>query len=255
MPVWVSIVLPIGTLVLGSVLTMAQQARSDRRADERARRARREEFLTGNFDTHRSSMLDMQELVRDLFSAYQAEKQRRVKDGFYQYMNDFPVRDSSVKVFRRADMILKGMDAVKNASSDEERDALVEASMGELQVAKNELAGLMDDLHAMNAVLETKYAFWTEFVHFMPKLRLCMLRSGSNSVLYSGEAFIHAIFKWSEYNQLDNREKDFAEQVRVAYSAVNRALSNALTFGPYDTYEASGNRNPDGKGVNQAEKE
>lgn len=255
MPVWVSIVLPIGTLVLGSVLTMAQQARSDRRADERAKRARRAEFLTSNFDTHRSAMLDMQELVRDIFAAYQAEKQRRVKDGFYQYMKDFPFRDSAVKVFRRAGTVLKDMDAVKNASSDEERDALVEASMGELKVAKNELAGLTDDFHAMIAVLETKYPFWTEFMQFIPKLRLCMFRSGSNSVLYSGEAFIHAVFKWSEYNQLNDREKDLAEQVQVAYSTVNRALSNALTFGPYDTYEAPGNRNPDDKGVNQAEKE
>jgi hypothetical protein len=255
MPEWVNIVLPIGTLALGSLLTMVGQALNDRRADERARRARREEFLSSSFDVHRSAMLDMQELVGELFAAYQSEKQRRSNDGFYQYMKGFPIRNSVLKVFGRTSSLLEGMDAIKDASSDKERDALVKASAAQVKVARKELAGLTDDFHAMNAVLETLYPFWGEFKQFIPKLRLCMLRSGSNSVLYSGEEFINAIFKWSDYFQLNDHEKILSEQVRVAHSEVNRALSNALKFGPYDTYEAYKDSSPDGERPNRAETE
>ena len=235
---WINIVLPIGTLVLGSVLTMAGQALKDRRVDERERRARREEFLTGNFETHRSAMLEMQDLVRDLHAAYQAERQRRIDDGFYRYMKDFPIRDRVLKFFSGADSFMTDLDAIKNASSDAERNVLIEASTKNLKVAKEEAARTAGEMRNLGAVLETLNPFWEELAGFMPKLRLCMLRSGSNSVLYSGEELINAVFKWSEYFQLEGRQEDLREQVRVAYQTANRALSNALKFGPYDKYDA-----------------
>jgi hypothetical protein len=216
---------------------MVGQARSDRRAEERARLARREEFLTNNFDMHRAAMLDMQELVQNLFDAYQAERRRRDTDGFYQYMKDFPIRDSTRKIIGKTESIFEGIDAVVNASTDVERKALVEASMRELNEYRQEIYGLDNDFERMSTVMESLYPFWTEFAQFSSKMRLCMFRSGSNSVIYSGEAFIHAVFKWTEYYQRNDNETTLAEKVQVSYSGANRALSNALKFGPYDKHE------------------
>jgi hypothetical protein len=204
----------------------------------RERRARREEFLTGNFETHRSAMLEMQELIRDLYAAYQAERKRRIDDGFYRYMKDFPIRDRMVKVYSGANSLMTDLDAIKDAPSDAERNALIEASTRNLKAAKEELGRTTDEIHNLGAVLETLNPFWEEFAGFVSKLRLCMLRSGSNSVLYSGEELINAVFKWSEYFQLERRQEDLREQVRVAFQTANRALSNALKFGPYDKYDA-----------------
>lgn len=237
MPVWGTAVLSIGTLVLGAILTMVGQARSDRRAQERARLARREEFLTNNFDMHRSAMLDMQELVRNLFAAFQAERRRRDADGFYQYMKDFPIRDSCQKIMSRAESIFKGIEAVKNASPGAERDALVEVSREEMNESRQELDAWGNDFEGMFTLMKDLYPFWTEFARVSSQMRLCMFRSGSNSVVYSGEAFIHAIFKWTEYYQRNDNETTLAEKVEVSYSGTNRALSNALKFGPYDKYE------------------
>jgi hypothetical protein len=237
MPIWGTVVLSIVTLVLGAILTMIGQARSDRRTEERARLARREEFLTNNFDMHRSAMLDMQELVRDLFAAYQGERRRRDSDGFYQYMKDFPIRDSVQKISSRTELIFNGIDAVKNAPAGAERDALVEASMKELKESRREMQALGSDFEKMSTVMEGLYPFWGEFAQFSTKMRLCMFRSGSNSVVYSGEAFIHAVFKWTEYYLRNDDETALAEKVEVSYSGANRALSNALKFGPYDKYE------------------
>jgi hypothetical protein len=237
MPIWGTVVLSVGTLVLGAILTMFGQARSDRRAEERARLARREEFLTNNFDVHRSAMLDMQELVRDLFAAHQAERRRRDADGFYQYMKDFPIRDSAQKIGNRVESMFAGIDAVKNASTDAERDALVDASMKELKESLQEMEALSSGFEGMFAVMEGTYPFWAEFAQFSSKMRLYMFRSGSNSVVYSGEAFIHALFKWSEYYLRNDNETTLAEKVQVSYTGANRALSNALKFGPYDKYE------------------
>jgi len=237
MPVWGTVVLSVGTLVLGAILTMVGQARSDRRAEGRAQLARREEFLTNNFDMHRSAMLDMQELVRNLFAAYQAEIRRRDDDGFYQYWKDFPILDHFQKITSRAESIFEGIEAVKNASTDAERDALVKASMQELNESRQELHAMGNDSERMSTVMETLYPFWAEFAQFSSKMRLCMFRSGSNSVIYSGEAFIYAVFKWIEYCQRDDNETTLAKKVEVSYTGANRALSNALKFGPYDEYE------------------
>jgi hypothetical protein len=216
---------------------MVGQARSDRRAEERARLARREDFLTNNFDVHRSAMLDMQELVRNLFAAYQAERRRRDADGFYQYMKDFPVRDSFQKITSRAESIFDGIEAVINASPGAERDALVEASRKEMNESCQEFDALGNDFKGMFTLMEGLYPFWAEFAQLSSKMRLCMLRSGSNSVFYSGETFIHAVFKWTEYYQRNDNETILAEKVEVSCSGTNRALSNALKFGPYDKYE------------------
>jgi hypothetical protein len=235
---WVTVVLPIGTLALGSVLTMTGQAFNDRRANERERRARREGFLAGNFEMHRAAMLEMQELMRDLYDSYLTEKNRRMNDGFYEYMKEFPLRNATSKLFQDSISIMEDLEAIKDAPSDEERKVLALASAARLKTARKEMEKYKDELVNLGGVLETLYPFWGELKEFITKLRLCGFRSGSNSVLFSSENLIEAVFKWSEYYQLNAHQEDLSSRVVIAYQEANRALSNALTFGPYDNYDA-----------------
>lgn len=269
MPAWVNIVLPIATLVLGSLLTMAGQALRDRRMDERDKRARYEGFLAGNFEMHRSAMLEMQEQVKNFFDTFWTEKQRRTNEGFYQYFKDWPLGElikkearTVVSVEEMTDaitgtspiLVKEILDAIRNASSDAERRELENALTNVLKAATKEVERRREkmerrleeakrmlekaemvrgEIENLSTVLASLYPFWNEYAQFASKLRVNMYRSGSNSVVKSGEAFIDAIQKWNEYYSADGSQSEFTEQVRTARHELNRALANALKFGPY----------------------
>lgn len=233
---WVHIVLPIATLVLGSLLTMAGQALRDRRMDERERRARREVFLAGNFEMHRSAMLEMQELVRDFYDAFYKEKQRRIEDGFYRYMEARPLREIRERMGHGVTSIEEMTNAIKNASSDAERKELINSLTEDLKASAKEAEQARDEIEKMGTVMASLYPFWEDYTRFAGKLRICMYRSGSNSVVNSSEALIDAIYKWNEYYGSDGSQDELTDQVRTARYELNRALSNALKFGPYDQY-------------------
>jgi hypothetical protein len=266
MPAWVNIVLPIATLVLGSLLTMAGQALRDRRMDERDKRARYEGFLAGNFEMHRSAMLEMQEQVKNFFDTFWTEKQRRTNEGFYQYFKDWPLGElikkearTVVSVEEMTDAIIgttpisvkEISDAIINASSDTERCELENALTNVLKAATKEVGEkterrleeakrmleeaemVREETENLSTVLASLYPFWNEYAQFAGKLQVNMYRSGSNSVVKSGEAFIDAIHKWNEYYRADGSQSGFTEQVQTARHELNRALANALKFGPY----------------------
>jgi hypothetical protein len=233
---WVHIVLPIATLVLGSLLTMAGQALRDRRMEERDRRARREGFLASNFEMHRSAMLKMQELVRDFYDAFYKEKQRRINDGFYQYMEAGPLRGIREKMGHSVTLSEQMTNAIVDASSDAERKELINSFTKDLKAATKEAERVRDEIDKMGTVMASLYPFWEEYVRFAGKLRICMYRSGSNSVVYFSEALIDAIYKWNEYYGSDGSQDELTDQLRTARYELNRALANALKFGPYDKY-------------------
>lgn len=233
---WIHIVLPIATLVLGSLLTMAGQALRDRRMEERDRRARREGFLTNNFDMHRSAMLEMQELVRDFYDAFHKEKRRRIYGGFYRYMEAQPLRETRERMGHSFASVDKMTNAIVNASSDAERKELINSFDKDVRIATQEVGQARDEIDRMAAVMAGLYPFWEEYVRFADKLRICMNRSGSNSVVNSGEALIRAIYEWTEYYRSDGTQDELTDQVRTARYELNRALANALKFGPYDKY-------------------
>ena len=230
---WVQIFLPIATLVLGSLLTIAGQVLRDRRMEEKEQRARREAFLASNFEMHRSAMLEMQELVRDFYDAFFKEKQRRTNEGFYQYFEAGPLRGIPEKMVHDAALIEEKTNAMKNASSDAERKELIDSLIADAGAAVKEAEQARDEIQKSATFLATLYPFWKEYARYVSKLRLCMHRSGSNSVVKAGEALIDAIYKWNEYYRSDRSQDELADRVRTARYELNWALANALKFGPY----------------------
>lgn len=235
---WVQIVLPIVTLVLGSLLTMAGQALRDRRMEERDRRTRREGFLASNFEVHRSAMLEMQDLVRDFYDSFQKEKQRRITDDFYRYMEARPLQDIQEKVNHSVSLVGEMTNGIINASSDAERKKLIDSLTADVRATTKEAEQARAEIDNMGIVMAGLYPFWEEYARFAGKLRICMYRSGSNSVVDSGETLIRVIYKWNEYYRSDGSQDELTDQVRAARYELNRALANALKFGPYDKYDS-----------------
>jgi hypothetical protein len=60
---WAASLIPVGTLALGSVLTMVGQARSDRRVSRRERDSRRDDFRIRRYEIERDTLLALQDAL------------------------------------------------------------------------------------------------------------------------------------------------------------------------------------------------
>jgi len=233
---WLDIILPIFTLILGAALTMASQAIQDRRIAAREKRAQRQSFMAANFEVHRSAILEMQEVVRDYYQAFLTEKARREDEGFYRYFDERRPRAMTAELlsgFERVDRINEAIEAV--TSGDIQRRELDKVIKKETKDAASSLEKMTEYFTEMRTTMESLYPFWDQSVQFIHRLRLCEFRSGSNSAVKFGEAYLDSIFKWTE-QYVSGRSNELAEEVRKSRHELDRALANALKYGPYDTY-------------------
>lgn len=236
---WVNILLPIATLIIGSVLTMLGQALSDRRREAGEERARKEQFRVGNFDIHRTAMLDMQELLRAFGDAVTAESIRRRQSGEYEYFDVFRVKPEEhrqrIAVFM--DWQKETSERIRNGEITEDKreefNAEVVRKMREVVEVAEES---MSDAKESGRYIEARWPFFDELVKAAGEMRLRMQRSGSNSVVWCGEEYIQTVFKWSECLASAGVAERY-DQVRKSRVRLDRALSNALTFGPYDKFD------------------
>lgn len=70
MSVWLTSVLPVGTLVVGAALTMAGQALSDRRTRFRERQAREDAFRIESFKLERETLIALQDQLDELYREF-----------------------------------------------------------------------------------------------------------------------------------------------------------------------------------------
>src|SRR5258708_17876152 len=170
---WVNTALPIATLVLGSLLTMAGQALRDRRAAAQEQRARREGFMAGNFEVHRTAMLEMQEIVRNCYLAFMHERRRRNADGFYEYFNKNPMQDYSSEMSAMTRGVLENLERFRVASSRAERQeirdefSLMTKSFAE---TTSKIERVFDEQRVQ---IEGLHPFWKLYPELIYKLRLC----------------------------------------------------------------------------------
>jgi hypothetical protein len=248
MTTWAGTLLPIGTLVIGSLLTMGGQALRDRRAEKKEERVRREAFRVGNFEMHRSAMLEMQELVSDTFTGFLKEKHRREREGYYEYFDGRPFRKAEeFKEFLAVGLGLVILRQQMEDATEEERAEAVANRLAEAIDLHGDFATwvteykemsewIRDLTEATTAAMQSRSPYLEEFSGLVGKLRLCMYRSGSNSVVSGGTKLIEDIYSWERCIRTEGTDV-FVDRARDSYRKLDRALSNALTFGPYDPLE------------------
>jgi hypothetical protein len=233
---WVNIVLPIVTLIVGSGLTLLGQALGDRRKEASDIRARKEQFKIGNFEMHRAAMLELQEIVRDLANALIAEEIRRMDSDereFFETSRSVP-RDQ-MSVLNEHLEWLNGVNVPVKGASEEEKRAFTEGvRMRSSQFA--EVSEKMTDyVGESRKYFEERGPFYDEMVKFINNMRLRMYRSGSNTVVRYGEEYIQAVAKWNDLLVSEGSD-ELLEEAREARFRLDRALSNALTYGPFDKF-------------------
>lgn len=239
---WINILLPIATLVIGSGLTMLGQALSDRRREESERKVRKEQFRIDNFDVHRTALLEMQEAVRDLAIATGEERARRKNSGDYEFFDSFrskPERNRQELVEHLAWMEREGARLKDGGLSKNEANKIAEEvadrSREVLEVAKNSRTYAEESCR----YFDRRWVFHDGLIKSIYKLRLCMYRSGSNTVVQYGEEYVQAIASWNEYLVSEGNDELYG-QTRSSRYVLDRVISNALTSGPYDTFKGGG---------------
>ncbi|WP_433464212.1 hypothetical protein [Spirillospora sp. CA-128828] len=80
---WATALIPVGSLLAGSALTMWGQALTDRRVLSRERAARQEQFTVTRYELDRATLTELQQIVLDLHEAVVATT-RPWKDGHYE---------------------------------------------------------------------------------------------------------------------------------------------------------------------------
>lgn len=249
MEMWADTLLPIGTLIIGSLLTMGGQALHDRRMADKEKQARREAFRSDNFEIHRAAMLEMQEVLSDGFGLFIGEKCRREEEEYYAYFDSKPWQKAlDFKHELAIGMQMAELSKHLVGASDQER---AEAAADLLEGYINQAGGYeefirrLEEMYQwetemvqrMRVLTESRIPFSEKLASFFGKLRICMYRSGSNSVVFCGQNLIEAIYKWDCCIR-EESAGELADQVRAARFELDRAISNALTFGPYDTYKS-----------------
>lgn len=189
---------------------------------------------------HRTAMLEMQEAIRDLTISIGSESVRRRQSGEYEFFDSFRAKpgEYSRRFAEHLDWMQRMGERINNERLPEgERYALG----AEVAKRSREIAEVAEDTRSYaeesGRYFDERWVFYDEFVKSIYKLRLCMYRSGSNTVVRCGEEYIRAVAKWNE-RIVSEGTGELYEQVRKSRARLDRALANALTSGPYDTFKA-----------------
>jgi hypothetical protein len=188
--------------------------------------------MASNFEVHRQAILEMQELVQECFRAYLQERRRRESEGLYDFFKQWPNIDDIMT--RHTNDTARIIREIQSTTSESDKGRLVVELRDQFKSDTEELRDAARRVDELSEITHTLAPFWNQLGDISYKLRLCMLRSGSNAVVEAGEAFIRAVLEWSDLFSAGRREDELSEKVRVANSDLHRSLANALAYGPYN---------------------
>jgi hypothetical protein len=182
-------------------------------------------------------MLEMQEIVEASFRSFLEERARRLAAKDYEFAESHSVADTE----RDYQVISEAIEQISHFSVDavntsrEDRSRELKALKAQVHVIENASHKIASVFKAYASLVEKHGPFFTLFTEYIYRLRMCMHRSGNNAVVNYGNDYIDAIYRWAD-NLSFAPEKELFESVRAARYQIDRALSNALTFGPYNKF-------------------
>jgi hypothetical protein len=203
MTTWATVLITLGSLVIGSVLTMLGQAFMDRRARSREREARREEFVIRNFDTHKEALLKVQELVNEIARRVSAENLRKIDEGVYAYFESKPSR----RIVSDMMSIAQGVQDLGQLA-EENKPPLTKYEIKNLEREIRRITKDMPstmariqsetDMMANQAMFGKTQEFRHDLVRLIQDLTLNMYRTGSESVISAVRDYLDAALAYSD---------------------------------------------------------
>ncbi|TDB96912.1 hypothetical protein [Actinomadura sp. 7K534] len=233
---WISAVIALASLTIGSGLTIIGQLLTDKRAFRRDRIGRREEFRNNNFEVQRVALFQIQETLASLTQQTHMEKVRREVSGEYNYFDTQPNKNigSSMTQFGEAVENLFNLSReVEQYSQEEFLKRTTKESESALRSSRN-LEKLAQEFHAETTkILDARKSFSLELRDSLRTLQINIDRSGSSSVMEAGNHYFFAILKWNDRFVSDGT-RDLFNDVIAAEHKLRSSISKALRLGPYD---------------------
>jgi hypothetical protein len=94
---WVALVVPVVSLIAGSLLTMWAQGRGDRRTFERERQARLDTFVIKRYEFDRDTLIELQQILLGLHQAMLGDRPTRVDLDAMRQLNHVRLLESRVE--------------------------------------------------------------------------------------------------------------------------------------------------------------
>jgi hypothetical protein len=234
---WPTVLIALGSVAVGSILTMIGQAFADRRVRSRDREARREDFLARNFDTQREALLKVQELADEIAASVLEEDRRKVEDGVYAYFESKPnkrVGEDMMSLVTKVQELQTVGNSYQSPWSEAEKKEV------EKEIRRIIRDG-PDAINRINAEMETmiSYAMSDKRKEFLlslgalfQTLTLNMYRTGSDAVVSAVNNFMNAVV---EYNgRLVMRDiEEYQEEARKARVRLHEVIARELKRGPF----------------------
>lgn len=181
----------------------------------------------------------MQELVRSFADAVTAESIRGEQSGKYEYFDLFHVKPDryhqQIAVF--VDWQKQASERIRNGEIAEDQQKVFSAEVVQKMSEAVQGAGAwITDARESAKYIEGRWPFFDELAKATEDIRLRTHGPGSNTVLRCGEEYIQAVFQWNELLATAGVAERY-ERVRKSRIRLDRALSNALTSGPWDTFD------------------
>lgn len=237
MTAWATVLLTLGSLVIGSVLTMLGQAFMDRRARSREREARREEFVIRNFDTQKEALLKVQELVNEIARNVSAENLRKFDEGVYAYFESKPSRRivSDMMIMAQGAQDLEQLiDESKPPLTKEEIKRLereIRRIMKDLPSTAERVQAEMDMI-ANKSMSDKTREFRHGLVRLIQDLTVNMYRTGSESVISAIRDYLDAALAYSDRLVMTDMEQ-YKEEEWQARTRLHETVGQELKRGPF----------------------
>jgi hypothetical protein len=234
---WPTVLISLGSLVVGAILTMLGQTLADRRTRSREREARREDFLIRNFDTQREALLKVQELVDEIARSVRAEHRRKLDDGVYAYFESKPARNiSSAKLglLTQLQALQELTDRHEGPWSENEKEELNREMMQIMKDMPAMARRISDGMQTMfdYALSDERQKFLRNFASLIQSLTLNMYRTGSGAVTSAVHDYQDAAIEYSGRLVMANFEQYQANEQR-ARTRLHESIGRELKRGPF----------------------
>lgn len=230
---WLPTVFSLGSVCVGSLLTIVGQSLSDRRARLKDVEGRKEEFRIKNFEMHRTALLKMQEIVIAFSQRVLTEKTRRNVEE-YPVFDKQPINDAArdlMECMASINSLTAKLSEMPKPLSVEDKERIEQMALGVVEYTKKVNAGARS-MTGLTELIKARNPFYDDFMDFMTSLRLQLYRCGSNRVINAGEVYIRAIGAWNDEVTSENIE-GHTEELNDKLYDLNKSISNALYHGPY----------------------
>lgn len=232
-----TVLVALGSVGVGSALTMLGQALADRRTKSRDREARREAFMAQNFDTQKEALLKVGELVNEIARCVSAEHRRKFDDGVYDYFDSKPTKrigEAMMAAYAQISELRAPLESHEGPWSKDEIKAVECQVMQSSKDMPKIMKSITAEVDNINKYLlsDKVQEFLRSLVTMLEDLSLHVYRTGSETVVSAVRDYRNAALEYNSRLVTSDIEK-FGRKEFQARNRVHEIVGRELKRGPF----------------------